>query len=378
MNALHFGAGKIGRGFIGAILSQAGYNVTFADVNSSVVSALNSLNTYSLHILDSDASIERVCGVRAVLSDSAVDEIIAADLITTAVSMNLLPTVAPIVAQGLVCRRNAGVVAPLDIVCCENGIRATSYFKQLVFEHLDNQMRCWAEQNVGFADGCVDRIVPVVTLENSLDVAVERFYEWCVERISLKGGLREIEQVHFVEDIDACVYRKLFTLNTAHCATAYLGALRGYEYIHDAIADKWVQSIVRGVMGECSQMLIAHYGLDRVEQERYCNTILSRFANAALGDTVSRVSRDPMRKLSPQMYFSNPINLAIQAGVEVQYLSTVVAAALKFRSVNDAQSLQLGDMIARVGVAQTVREVCGITEARVIERIESAYKEIGD
>lgn len=378
MNALHYGAGKIGRGFIGAVLSEAGYDVTFADVEPTVVGALNSQGFYWLHILDAHASKQQICGVAAVMSNSADDLILSTDLITTAVSMNMLPMVAPIVAKGLMRRCSAGVTSPLDIVCCENGIRATSYFKRMVLEHLDDATRYWVEQNVGFADSCVDRIVPIVALDSGLDVAVERYYEWCVEQSALKGGLRQIEQIHFVEDIDASVYRKLFTLNTAHCATAYLGALRGYEYIHDAIADKWVQSIVRGIMAECSAALIARYVLDRAEQERYCNTILDRFSNALLGDTVCRVSRDPMRKLSPQMYFSNPINLALQTGVEVRYLAVAVAAAMKFRSVQDEQSLQLGEMIGQVGVAQTIRNVCGITDEFVIEQIVRVYKEIGD
>lgn len=376
MKSLHFGAGKIGRGFIGAQLSAAGYDVTFADVNSSVVDAINNDRGYCLHILDSQLFVQSVSGVSAVLSDQAVGLVVEADIVTTAVSMNLLPAVVPIVAAGLVERRAAGVTAPLDVICCENGIRATSHFKSLVVQHLDADMQRWVDEFVGFADCCVDRIVPIVSLEKGLDVAVERYCEWRIERSTLKGTLMTTSDMHLVDDVEAAVYRKLFTLNTAHCATAYLGALRGYEYIHEAVADGEIRAIVEGIMDDCSAMLVKKYNLDPTVQKNYCRTVLERFSNAMLGDTVSRVSRDPMRKLSPQLYFSCPIGLALRLETPTHYLSMAVAAALKFRSENDAQSLQLGSMIASKGVVDTVKEVCSIDDAGVLAQIEEHYDRI--
>ena len=52
MKALHIGAGKIGRGFIGAKLSESGYQLTFADINRDIVAALNREKQYTLHIME--------------------------------------------------------------------------------------------------------------------------------------------------------------------------------------------------------------------------------------------------------------------------------------------------------------------------------------
>lgn len=375
MESLHFGAGKIGRGFIGALLAGADFRITFADAQSGVVEAINRNGGYCVYVVGEQSSVLQVEGVNAVLADSeqCVERFVEADLVTTAVSMGALPAVAPIVARGIAARCRAGVDRPLNIICCENGIRATSLFKAMVAEYFDELLQRWSDEHIGFADCCVDRIVPVVTLENPLDVAVEPHYEWCVDATAIKGEITLPADVHLVKDIDAYIYRKLFTLNTAHCTTAYLGALKGYEYIHEAVMDADIRQIIEGVMAECSRMVVELYHLSADEQSAYCQQILSRFANSRLGDTVSRVARDPMRKLSPQLYFSRPIALMLQLGYRVHYLAMAAAAALKYRSDNDSQSLQIGQMIDEIGVEGCVEKICEISDRDTIAEIAKQY-----
>ena len=372
MKALHFGAGKIGRGFIGALLRQSGYSVMFADALPQVVDAINRDGGYDVHIVGNQTIVQRVEGVSAIVasSDLTVEQFVDVDIVTTAVSMTHLADVAKVVARGLEMRYAAGITKPINILCCENGIRATSHLRALVAERTDLSV---VGQNVGFVDCCVDRIVPIITMNNPLDVAVEPYFEWCIDRTAVVGELPHLPDAHFVEDIDAYISRKLFTLNTAHCATAYLGAHKGYKYIHEAICDADVREIVVGVMRESSSALVRKYHLSMEEQMKYAEKILTRFANEYLGDTVSRVSRDPKRKLSPQLYFSYPISQALQYDVEVDHLATAVAAALAFRSEDDAQSLELGTMISQKGVADTIREVCKIEDNNVLARIVERY-----
>ena len=372
MQALHFGAGKIGRGFIGALLRQSGYSVVFADALPQVVDAINCEGGYNIHLLDSQNVVQRIDGVSALLasSDLAVQKVAEVDVITTAVSMSRLADVAAVIARGLERRFAVGTTTPLNILCCENGIRATSHLRTLVAELIDLNV---VGQNVGFVDCCVDRIVPIITMENLLDVAVEPYFEWCIDHTAVVGQLPTLTAAHFVDDIDAYVSRKLFTLNTAHCTTAYLGAHKGYKYIHEAICDAEIRAIVSGVMRECSLALERKFSLPMDEQMSYAETILSRFANAHLGDTVARVSRDPKRKLSPQLYFSYPIAMALECGVAVDYLATAVAAAIAFRSNDDAQSIELGAMIDSFGVENTVREVCKIDDSGVLALVAERY-----
>ena len=377
MKALHFGAGKIGRGFIGAVLAEAGYEVVFIDAQQWLVEALNHQGRYNIYLIGNQSIIQRIEGISALVAsdDSVAENFIDADLVTTAVSMSRLADVAPIVARGIERRCRAGVTSPINIICCENGIRATSHLRTLVCALLDSAALSYADKFVGFVDCGVDRIVPIVTLEQPLDVAVEPYFEWCIDRTAIKGTLPELHAAHFVDNIDAYISRKLFTLNTAHCTTAYLGAMKGYKYIHEAVCDNQIREVVIGVMCESGAALVRKFDLQPEEQQRYSEQILQRFANQHLADTVSRVSRDPMRKLSPGLYFSHPISMALQFGVEVDHLATAVAAALKYRNSDDLQSLTIGEMITQMGVKNTVQEVCKIENSAVLERIEARYYE---
>lgn len=164
---IHFGAGKIGRGFIGAVLNEAGHDVVFADVDKDIIDQINAAKEYTLHIIDRDSCSRHITGVSAI--DSTSEElpvlIAEADLITTAVSLKVLPYIAPAIAAGIKTRSAIGNVSPLNIICCENGIRATSTLKQSVTEKLDAQTLEWMDGKVGFADSSVDRIVPMLSLE---------------------------------------------------------------------------------------------------------------------------------------------------------------------------------------------------------------------
>jgi mannitol-1-phosphate 5-dehydrogenase len=87
MKALHFGAGNIGRGFIGKLLADAGITLTFADVNQVVLDALNARHSYQVHVVGENEQVETVSGVNAVSSigDDVIDLIASVDLVTTAV-----------------------------------------------------------------------------------------------------------------------------------------------------------------------------------------------------------------------------------------------------------------------------------------------------
>ena len=102
-----------------------------------------------------------------------------------------------------------------------------------------------------------------------------------------------------VDDLMAYIERKLFTLNTGHCITSYLGKLRGFPTIDAAIADEEIYDIVSKAMKESGDGLIKKHGFDPEKHAAYIKKIIGRFKNPYLQDDVSRVGREPLRKLSP-------------------------------------------------------------------------------
>lgn len=375
--ALHIGAGKIGRGFIGAELINSGYQVTFADVNSKLINALNDKKEYTLHIMERDGGCQKLTNFNAVEigSDEFFERFIQADIVTTAVSMAVLPKIAPTIATALYKRRIRGCKSTLNIICCENGVRATSQLKNCVQQYLDIETDIWRQEFIGFADCSVDRIVPITTFDNPLDVGAERYCEWNIDKHQIVGTLPTITNVHFTDNLEAAVERKLYTLNTAHCATAYLGAQRGYSYIHEAICDPYIRQSVEQIISQSNAALITKFGFDSLTQQQYAKSVLHRFENSLLGDTVARVARDPMRKLSPTLYFAYPASLALKYALATDALALAVAAAMRYRREDDNQSQQLASLIAQMGVAQSVQMVTGITDRAFIECVEKKYRE---
>lgn len=376
IKAIHFGAGKIGRGFIGAVLHEAGYDVTFADVNQEVIDLINRDEGYTVHIMDKTVHTRRISGISAINSTSAeMPEILAAaGLVTTAVSMKALPFIAPVIADGIRHRRISGNVSPLNIICCENGIRATSVLKGHVIGHLDSETVEWMKGKVGFADSSVDRIVPALSLENPLDVAVEEFYEWNVEESALTGKLLSVSGMNLTDDLEMCIEKKLFTLNTGHCTTAYLGMMKGYTYIHEAIEDTGIQEIVKSVMRQSGAALIRKFGIAPEYHARYIDTILSRFCNPHLKDLVTRVGHEPIRKLGGGLYFAYPMKMAMEFGLPYDRLALAAAAVLHCDNPDDPQSVELRKTVDEAGPAGAFMKFTGIDDETAAALVAESYE----
>ncbi|ANF95375.1 mannitol-1-phosphate 5-dehydrogenase [Paenibacillus bovis] len=374
--AIQFGAGNIGRGFIGALLANAGYHVVFADVNEQMIQELNEKKSYQIHILDLEKSVETITNVSGCMSNGPeiIDEIASAEIITTAVGPNVLKFIAPTIAQGIEARRAAGA-GPLNVIACENMVGATSHLQEQVESHLSEEGKAYAREHVGFANCSVDRIVPPFQGENLLDVGVEAFHEWIVEEPKLKGGTPEIDGMKLTDNLVAYVQRKLFTLNTGHAITAYLGFLKGIETIDQSIQDESVRSIARPAMEESGAALVKKYEFDAAEHAKYIDKIETRFKNPYIRDEVIRVGREPLRKLGPADRLIGPANMAAELGLGRDHLLQGAAAAFLYDNNNDPQSAELQARIQAEGVGPVVSDVTGFAkDSEDYNKIMAAYE----
>ena len=122
--AIQFGAGNIGRSFMGAILERTGWHFTFADVVEPIVDAINAQKHYTVHILDHECYDWEITNISAVNSagPDIAPAIAQCDLITTAVGPLVLPKIAVTIAQGIQAGIAAGNRSPMNVICCENGL----------------------------------------------------------------------------------------------------------------------------------------------------------------------------------------------------------------------------------------------------------------
>ncbi|MFU9137654.1 mannitol-1-phosphate 5-dehydrogenase [Erwinia tasmaniensis] len=378
MKALHFGAGNIGRGFIGKLLADAGIQLTFADVNQVVLDALNARNEYPVRVVGEEARLEIVKGVNAVssASDDIIPLIAEVDIVTTAVGPQILERIAGGIAKGLIARSDSGNSRPLNIIACENMVRGTTQLKGHVLKAIPVQYHAWVDANVGFVDSAVDRIVPPseTGTADPLEVTVETFSEWIVDKTQFKGPLPAIPGMELTDNLMAFVERKLFTLNTGHAITAYLGQLAGHQTIRDAILDEHVRKVVKGAMEESGAVLVRRYDFDADKHAAYIQKILGRFENPWLKDDVERVGRQPLRKLSAGDRLIKPTLGTLEYGLPHDNLVTGIAAALHYRSDQDPQAQALTTMLSTLGVQATLAEISGLdADSEVVTAVVKAW-----
>lgn len=377
--AIQFGAGNIGRGFIGALLSKAGYHVVFADVNEEIINKINEDKCYTIHVMDVACREEKVENISGVISTSAaiLEEIKVAEIITTAVGPVVLPRIASTLAEGIKLRKAEKVTESLNIIACENAIKASSQLEEEIKKYLNEEELAYLNEYVGFPNCSVDRIVPPVKSENILDVVVEDFYEWNVERSAFKGEIPQIEGMNLADNLMAYIERKLFTLNTGHAITAYFGYLKGYQTVDESIADEVIYDFVKKAMIESGQGLIEKYQFDEEAHLKYIDKIINRFKNPYLKDDVARVGREPLRKLNENDRLIKPLMTARGYDLNTDHLLLGVGAALHYDNKEDAQSIQLQSLIKEKGVRSCMAEIAKIPQdSKILDEIDLNYSKI--
>ena len=350
--AIHFGGGNIGRGFIGELLVRSGYEVTFVDVAEALVDEINARRSYDIEVVGDDPRTIHVEHVKAINSNVNLEELLDAfvtvDIVTTAIGPNILKFIAPNIAKGLA-RRVEKNETPLNIIACENMVGGSTVLKNFVYEHLDESTKEKVMRCIGFPDAAVDRIVPIQHNEDPLLVKVEPFAEWDVDRKGVVGSEPQIEGLTWVDDLEAYIERKLFSVNTGHASIAYMAYLKGIEDIASAMKDEEIVSFVRRVWAETSELLIEKYGFDREKHAAYIRTAEERFTNPHLSDAVTRVARGPKRKLGVKDRLVSPAAQLIERGRKPEALATVIAAALRFDFADDPEAVEVQGYIKEHG-----------------------------
>jgi mannitol-1-phosphate 5-dehydrogenase len=362
LKAVHFGAGNIGRGFVGLLLHNAGYEVVFADVSAELIDALAASDSYTVTEVGDGARTWTVDNFRALNSAKHEKEVIAeiatADIVTTAVGPNVLKFVAPLIAAAIAQRSPA--LPSLTVMACENAINATDILKAEVLKSLPDA--ALADTAI-FANTAVDRIVPGQDPDSGLNVTVESFFEWAIEGKPFGDAVPDITEAHFVNDLAPYIERKLFTVNTGHAAAAYHGFRAGCETMSEAFALPAVIAEVRAVLAETKALLIAKHGFDPDVQQAYIDKNMVRFANPNLSDTVERVGRQPLRKLSRNERFIGPAAQLAEAGIVPEALIRTVGVTLGFDVPDDPQSVELQALLASATPEEFVRQVTGLDDA---------------
>lgn len=366
--AVQFGAGNIGRGFTAQLFHESGYEVVFVEAVSTIVDEINRRKKYTIHIVGDGAEDVEISDVRAIHSekvDLVAQEIARAGIACTAVGVNVLKQVAPSLARGIALRSHNADAPPLNILICENQLDANEILRNAVLSHLPSELREYVNSHIGFVLCVVSRMVPLMTPEEKradpLAIKVEAYKRLPVDAKAIKGEVPPIVGLEPVENFLGYVERKLYIHNAAHAILGYLGWIKGYTYVHEAMADEQIRAMLDEAMQEVSEALIRRHGFSREEMQEHLNDLYRRFQNEALGDTIARVARDPERKLRPDDRLVGAVRLLLDSDLEPAGFCMAIAAALLYDNPEDVSAVALQRRIQEEGVSTVLEKMTGIT-----------------
>ncbi len=366
--AVIFGAGNVGRGFLGQLFSESGYQVVFVDIDEPLIGAMRAKRTYTIRLVDNQHTEEVQVGpVTGILSQNmeAVTQALAeATLGATAVGARVLPHISPSLAAGIALRADRGVDEPLNIIVCENLKNAASILREMVTERLAQRYHGYLASHVGFVDTVIGRMVPELPAELRAQdpslVIVEPYKELPVDRSGFVGDIPEIVGMEPRDNFGLYTARKLYLHNMGHAVLGYLGYRRGHRLGYEALDDPEIRPILDGALNEALEGIAIQYAASEEWLRAHVRDLTTRFANRVLADPILRLTRDPLRKLDPSDRLVGAARVAEHTGKIPLHLAWGIAGTLAFDAPEDPAAVVLQDRIGAQGIEAVLESVCHI------------------
>ena len=383
MEAIMYGAGNIGRGFIGQRFYLSGYETTFIDVNATVVDELNKTGKYPIFVTRGTEYVpewvENVKAVNGRDEEAVVRAIADCDIMATALGVNILPFVAPLLARAILARRE--INRPLNILICENMIGSNEYLHGLVEPHIPQKDREWFEENIGFVCVSVGRTVPPTPEEFKkqypLAVCAEPYSELPVDAAGFRPAGCEMPPIKELVPFSPFAFfieRKLLIHNMGHALMAYMAYQKGYHYIFEAATDGEIKYILTRALIESARGLAKRHGAPLDDTLQFVEDLMVRFENPLLIDDVLRVGKDPKRKLSAGDRLGGAFKMVRNMGGVPAHIGVGIAAGLLFDHPDDPIALEVSGYTREAGVAAALEKYCSITDPADVEMISTFYR----
>ena len=355
--AVHFGAGSIGRGFIGDLLHDTGYEIVLVDIDKNIVEQINKTNSYDLYIIEENYKKKTITNVKAVLltdTGKIADEITGADLVTVSVWVDNLPGVAVPLLEGLK-KRYGKNAERLNVLTCENAIHNGSILRNEVLKLDAAFTEDILDKTAAFPDTAVDRMVLASERNGvrSVDIGLE--HELVIEKNKLADPeSKPVKGAVYTENMDKYIERKLFIINGGHAWAGYMGHVSGFTTMQEVFQNETFTSSVKEVMQEIGALIAQKYNFSTKELDDYIDFVINRFKTPGITDYISRVSRNPIRKLKAGERLTGPCVQCEERGLKNDRLIQGIAAAFLYDMPEDQQSVELQAHIKEHGIEESV------------------------
>lgn len=383
MKAVMYGAGNIGRGFIGQRFFLSGYHTTFIDVNEEVVNALNEAGKYPIFVTRGTQYVaewvENVNAVNGKDEAAVIGAIADCDILATALGVNILPFVAPLLAKAALARMEKN--RPLNILICENMIGSNEYLHGLVEPHIPAECKEWFEENVGFVCVSVGRTVPPtpaeLKAEYPLAVCAEPYSELPVDAAGFRPvgcPMPPIKELVPFSPFAFFIERKLLIHNMGHALMTYLAYQKGYGFIFEAATDGEIKYILTRALVESARALAKRHNAPLDDTLQFVEDLMVRFENKLLVDSLDRVGRDPKRKLSENDRLVGAFKMVRESGGVPAHIATGIAAGYLFDMPGDAAAAEITAYVKENGLTAALAKYSNITAKEDVEMITRFYE----
>ncbi len=374
--ALMYGAGSIGRGFLGQLFYASGYETCFIDVDDALVNHLNNEGQYVITIAkDYGYESQSIGNIRALNgrnTKGVSHEIAGCDIMATALGISILPVIANIIAAGIDERFITTKGAPLDIIVCENISDSGNHLRSLVRPYIKNKK--YFEENIGFVSASVGRMVPVGTDSDSSEIIVESYNKLPIDADALKTDVSGLKNFFPVTPFAVEKYKKYFMHNMSHSIVAYMGFIKGYKYISEAMEDESIRSIADKALEESINAISKFFQIEKQPLRDYATDLLNRYSNTYLKDTVIRVGRDPKRKLQSKDRLTGSANFCLTQEIAAEYILYGIAAAFCFNVPGDVSAPEIIEYLKNNGIEEAITKYTGISaQSTMFAKIYKIY-----
>ncbi len=368
MNVVLLGAGKIGRGVVAPIVLQAGHSLTMLDVFENTVHELNKAKSYEVFFVgNKNTNTEKISGFRAEIvgskeADTAIEN---ADLIFTAVGVNNLKSLFKSILPALETRVRK---APVDVILCENMVGVEEFVREIIneFSHNANETNC----NLGIASSSIS--IAVAPTQDKLNVVRAEYNKIQVNKDGLKTDF-DIENIEQISPYDHVIAEKLYVFNMAHAFASYVGYLKDYKTVDEALDDEEISASVYKAMYKVADAMAKKFTLSTeyvCEQVELTKRLIN---NRNLKDPIVRIATDPVRKLGKNDRLTGAYYFALSEGIVCEELFVAIAAAFLYDNGEDSSALKIQDYVSEHGIEAALSYFTGIMDKHTIDGIIRCY-----
>jgi mannitol-1-phosphate 5-dehydrogenase len=366
---LVFGAGRIGRSFIGQLFSCAGYKVVFVDVDRKLIDRLIESKAYAVMIRDSQhpdeertIPVKNITALHADEEEKIIIQIEEADVLATSVGKNGLSGLTRILDRGIRSRYNRYPRNPIDIILAENVRNAGDFLRSAL---LKGGATYPVDTYVGLVETSIGKMVPIMTREqmvaDPLAVYAEPYNTLILDARAFKNSVPAVPGLSPKDNMKAWVDRKLFIHNMGHAALAYRANFHFPDLVYtwEALENLYLLKITRDTMLQSAGILRAMYPdeFDAGQLTEHVDDLLMRFANKALGDTLFRIGCDLKRKLGRDDRLLVPILAGINLDLPVDLILESWVRGCSFKAVGENGQELEGDRKFRMAYGLDYRRI---------------------